>query len=170
MSYVSCILILFLGAVTGNEETDFQDIRLKCIENLLLDDPANLKHTEKKYIHTSIILAHVQLQPDNQPPQMIIKLKKFVSSLLGSSVGSKPHLIFLTDHQSMVHIQRVIIQEIGRSLSENIIRVTEVKNRNWMFPRSLKVEFVSLEYFSSNYRTEIGIVELIISSLITAEL
>jgi len=146
-----CLVSLLSASATSTE-----DIRTKCIEDELVH-PENLKHTGPSYIHAVAILSNVQFK-EGETPNIIKKFKLFCSSLFASSEGSKLHLIFITDQASVKHIRDVLISEMGRSLSENVVRIPIAESfdrRKWKFPRSLKVEFVDIETFSNRYRTEI---------------
>jgi len=118
----------------------------------------DLKYTDDSFIHVSLILSGVEIPEDGSTPSILNKLKVFCQTLFHSSRGSSLHLIFLTDDNSVRHIKPVLINEIGRSLSETAISIYRTDSfgpSGWQFPRKLKIEFARISRFSEKYAEEI---------------
>jgi len=152
--YLLSLLFICLSQAEFRHE---EDVREKCFHDELVS-PGDLRHTASSFIHTLAILSNVKFNQDNEVPSILKKFKLFSSSLLESSEGTPLHLIFITDESSKGHIKDVLMREIGRSISESIIRIPTAdsfEQKPKRFPRLLKVEFVNIQDFSTNYRTEI---------------
>ena len=86
-----------------------------------------------------------------------VQFERMLRSILLSSRGVPLHLVFLTDLESAEVIQDIIHHEVGRYLSESIIRITPISNAKHVlkFPR-LVVEFVELSSITAKHQQEIA--------------
>lgn len=134
---------------------------------------SDIRHTDNKNMHIAFTLTNilgktkkihdnitVEFQMWDKKSKLMVQFEKMVQSLFLHSRGSPIHLIFLTDEESSFVIKNILKNEIGRYLSESIIRVTQVSNSKHIlkFPK-LKVEFVDISSITSTYKEEISILQ-----------
>ena len=134
---------------------------------------SDLRHTDNKNMHVAFTLTNilgktkkihdnitVEFQMWDKKPKLMVQFEKMVQSLFLHSKGTPIHLIFLTDEESSFLIKNILKNEIGRYLSESIIRVTQVSDSKHIlkFPK-LKVEFVDITSITTTYREEISILQ-----------
>ena len=86
-----------------------------------------------------------------------VQFERMLRSILLSSRGVPLHLVFLTDLESAEVIQDIIHHEVGRYLSESIIKITSISSAKHVlkFPR-LVVEFVELSSITAKHQQEIA--------------
>ena len=134
---------------------------------------SDIRHTDNKNMHVAFTLTNilgktkkihdnitVEFQMWDTKSKLMVQFEKMVQSLFLHSRGTPIHCIFLTDEESSFVIKNILKNEIGRYLSESIIRVTQVSNSKLIlkFPK-LKVEFVDIASITSTYREEISILQ-----------
>ena len=134
---------------------------------------SDLRHTDNKNMHIAFTLTNilgrtkkihnnitVEFQMWDTKSKLMVQFEKMVQSLFLHSRGTPLHLIFLTDEESSSVITNILTNEIGRYLSESIIRVTPVSDSKHIlkFPK-LKVEFVDITSITSTYKEEISILQ-----------
>ena len=134
---------------------------------------SDLRHTDNKNMHIAFTLTNilgrtkkihdnitVEFQMWDTKSKLMVQFQKMVQSLFLNSRGTPLHLIFLTDEESSSIITNILTNEIGRYLSESIIRVTPVSDSKHIlkFPK-LKVEFVDITSITSTYKEEISILQ-----------
>ena len=149
-----------------------EDMRENVFEEGLIA-ASDLRHTDNKNMHIAFTLTNilgktkkihdnitVEFQMWDTKSKLMAQFEKMVQSLFLHSKGTPIHVIILTDEESSFVIKNILKNEIGRYLSESIIRVTQVSNSKLIlkFPK-LKVEFVDIASITSTYREEISILQ-----------
>ena len=149
-----------------------EDIRSSVFEKGLIG-AGDIRHVDNKHMHIAFTLTNilgktkkihdnitVEFQMWDKKTKLMAQFEKMVQSLFLHSRGTPIHLIFLTDQESSSVIINILSNEIGRYLSESIIRVTQVTDSKHIlkFPK-LKVEFVDITSITSTYREEISILQ-----------
>ena len=145
------------------------DGRLQVLESNSVT-PADIKHTNNDYIHVAMILTNVlgktkkiqnnitvEFQKyDEKKSKLLVEFEKMLESIFLYSSGVPLHLILLTDEESEPVIHQVIINAIGKYLSETVIRITYnvERDRQLQFPK-LKVEFVDISSITRKYSEDI---------------
>eukprot|EP00090_Calanus_glacialis_P002986 TRINITY_DN12176_c0_g1_i1.p1 TRINITY_DN12176_c0_g1~~TRINITY_DN12176_c0_g1_i1.p1 ORF type:complete len:327 (-),score=72.77 TRINITY_DN12176_c0_g1_i1:66-1004(-) len=93
--------------------------------------------------------------------KLLAQFERMIESILLHSTGTPLHLIFITEEESMYVITNVLKEEIGKYLSESLIKVPHIsidKNSIGKVPK-LKVEFVDIESITSKHREEIDLMK-----------
>ena len=162
------ISMLLTSVVVSHQE----DMRASVFEEGLIA-AGDLRHTDNKNMHVAFTLTNilgktkkihdnitVEFQMWDKKSKLMAQFEKMVQSLFLHSRGTPLHLIFLTDEESSLVISNILKNEIGRYLSESIIRVTQVSYSKHIlkFPK-LKVEFVDIASITSTYKEEISILQ-----------
>ena len=163
---VTSILLTQLTMISCQSE----DMRTSAFEAGLIP-ASDLRHTDNKNMHIAFTLTNilgktkkihdnitVEFQMWDKKSKLSVQFEKMVQSLFLHSRGTPLHLIFLTDEESSSVITNILTNEIGKYLSESIIRVTPVSDAKHIlkFPK-LKVEFVDITSITSTYKEEISI-------------
>lgn len=165
------ILILILGLL--NCLSGISSIEKDLRDDILFPDfiqPRDLRIVDDEYVHVAMIVTNimrssknesgilVEMQMEGENTKLLQYLKKFLSSLLFHSTGTKLHLIWMTDEDSEEHLRKVIKDEVGKFLSETVIKPSHitVKDFNRIFPERLLCEFVNIESIVKDRQSEIN--------------
>ena len=161
------ILVIFLTCVRCQVVKDAR-------EHVFRDFVVEVKDIDCKknsYIHTAMIMTNIlgksvdvnftkESYYEGEKPKMIVTLQKMLQSLLKYSSGTPVHFIVFTDEGSRSYITKTFKDEIGRYLSETVIRnhFVSVANRVYKIPK-LRVEYVSLAAVADKYRDDITVMK-----------
>ena len=163
------LLFTVIMLVRMSNVLNMDDSRLQVLESKLVT-PSEIKYTDNNYIHVAMILTNVlgktkkiqnnitvEFQKyDEKKSKLLAEFEKMLESILLYSSGVPLHLILLTDTESEPVIHQVIVNTIGKYLSETVIRITYNvdRKRQLQFP-GLKVEFVDISWITKKYSEDI---------------
>jgi len=171
ISVCSFVNLICLSLSLGNSIAETDDL-LSGVFETGLKPASDVKYVGKKFVHTAMIMTNVlgvtkkqknitvEFQMYGNKTKLVAQFEKMIQSILLHSFGTPLHFIFITDEESYPVIERVMKNEIGRYLSETIIKIHHVRNKNtvYTFPR-LKVEFVAISSITSKHREEIDLMK-----------
>ena len=111
---------------------------------------AELRHTDRSFIHLAMIIMNGKRDSDQLMAKITKNLRKMFASLFKFNQRTPLHLIVITDDKTRHLFKCILMQNIGKFLSETVMQHT--LNRN--FPR-IRVEFTKLTSITDKYRSDI---------------
>ena len=119
------------------------DLREILFSDERLTSVSDLQHTEDSFIHVAFTLTNVarkskHLQEKNltvdfqiwgEKSKLQHQFERMLESLLITSGSKNPlHLILLTDQESVSVLRQIILDQLGKYLSETVIRSIGINN------------------------------------------
>jgi hypothetical protein len=158
---------IFLHILCARAQVDTSDLRNVVIETGL-KSASDVKYVGRNFVHTAMIMTNVLGKPKKEKDitvefkmydkksKLLAQFERMIQSILLHSTGTPLHFIFITEEESMHIITKVLKDEIGKYLSELIIKIPQYTT--WKVPK-LKVEFVDIESITSKHREEIDLMK-----------
>ena len=158
---------IFLHILCATAQEDVVDLRNVVFETGL-KSASEVKYVERNFVHTAMIMTNVlgkpkkekditvEFQMNDKKTKLLTQFERMIQSILLHSTGTPLHFIFITEEESMHIITKVLKDEIGKYLSELIIKIPQYTT--WKVPK-LKVEFVDIESITSKHREEIDLMK-----------
>ena len=97
-----------------------------------------MKYVGTNYIHTAMIMTNVlgklkkekdievDFQMYGNKTKLLAQFEKMMDSILQKSTGTPLHFIFITEEESMHVLTKVLKAEIGKYLSDSVIRIPHI--------------------------------------------
>jgi hypothetical protein len=163
LKIVSALFIFFAVARCDDIAIDARDASFRDY----IVEVKDMHNTRNSFIHIAMIMtnilgksADVNFTKDSyfegEKPKLIVTLQKMLHSLLKHSTGTPLHFIVFSDEKSRSYITRTFKEEIGRYLSETVIRnhFVSIIDLAYKIPK-ISVEYVNLETLADKYREDI---------------
>lgn len=155
--------LVFCATMCDGEFGDARDLTFRDY----IVDVQDIYHTRNSYVHVAMIITNIlgkstdvnftkESYFEGEKPKLILTLQTMFQTLLKHSTGTPLHFIIFTEEHSRPFITRTIKEEIGRYLSEIVIRNHFVSNIHlaYKIPK-IRVEYVNLESMANKYREDI---------------
>ena len=151
------LFFLHMSVVRGEDmDVDLRDVVFEAGLKALAD----LIHVDESFVHIAMILTNLDNRKSEGMTTIMIKFKKMLKSIFLYSSGTPIHCIFITDEESMLVIEKVMKEEMGKYLSESVIEIPLFRDKNTYdkFPK-LKIEFAEMAPLISRHRTQINMMK-----------
>lgn len=147
------LLLIFLTFLQRSNSSDDKqqigDVR-ETIFDMDFVTLSGLRHSDRSYIHLAMIITNGKRESDQLMTKITKNLQKMFASLLKFNQRTPLHLIVITDDETRFLFKNILMQNIGKFISETVMQHT--LNRN--FPR-IRVEFTKLTSITDKYRNDI---------------
>ncbi|XP_023326036.1 uncharacterized protein LOC111699566 [Eurytemora carolleeae] len=155
--YLMLILTPVFNVYCDEVEDKQQDLRKQVVFTELIK-PSDIRLDDPQFIHLAMIITNVNKK--ELVPKILTVFSKNFNSILNTLKDTPLHLMLITDETSKPKVENIILQCIGRLLSESVI----LRSRDGFitFPRFF-VEFVNISPIIQQNRETIDVMKTLFS-------